>query len=63
MRAASASESPGGTCRQVSPSAPVTSGRAPPVVATSGTPHDIASTAGSEKPSYSDGTTASSASL
>ena len=30
----------------------------PPVVATSGTPHAMASTAGREKPSYSDGTTA-----
>ena len=41
---------------------PTTSGTAPPVVATSGTPHAIASTAGSENPSYSDGTTATSAS-
>ena len=44
------------------PSVPTTSGSAPPVVATTGTPHAIASIAGSEKPSYSDGTTATSAS-
>src|SRR6266849_2615260 len=37
-------------------------GTAPPVVPTTGTPHAIASTAGSEKPSYSDGTHATSAS-
>ena len=36
--AASASLSPGGTRKAVSPSVPTTSGRAPPVVATSGTP-------------------------
>ena len=45
-----------------SPLRPTTSGSAPPVVVTSGTPHAIASIAGSEKPSYSDGTTAISAS-
>ena len=37
-------------------------GQRPPVVATRGTPQAIASMAGSEKPSYSEGTTASSAS-
>ena len=41
---------------------PTTSGSAPPVVATSGVPHAIPSMAGSENPSYSDGTTATSAS-
>jgi len=45
----------------VTPSSPTTSGKAPPRVATSGTPHAIDSTAGSENPSYSDGTTATSA--
>ena len=49
--AASASLSPGGTTMAVSPSLPMTSGTAPPVVATSGVPHAIASMAGSEKPS------------
>ena len=49
--AARASLSPGGTWKQVSPWVPVTSGRAPPVVVTSGTPQDIASIAGSENPS------------
>ena len=49
--AARASLSPGGTTRAVSLSVPTTSGRAPPVVATSGTPQDMASMAGSEKPS------------
>ena len=51
MRAASASASPGGTRKAVSSSAPTTSGRAPPVVATTGTPQDMASMAGSENPS------------
>src|ERR671910_658107 len=60
--AVSASLSPGGTTRAVSPSRPTTSGSAPPDVATSGVPHAMASMAGSEKPSYSEGTTASSAS-
>ena len=46
----------------VSPSLPMTSGTAPPVVPTSGVPQAIASMAGREKPSYSDGTTAISAS-
>ena len=43
--------SPGGTRKAVSPSAPTTSGMAPPVVATRGTPQHMASIAGSEKPS------------
>src|SRR4029079_12760940 len=59
--AASASGSPGGTSKPVSLSRPTTSGTAPPVVATSGTPHAIASTAGSEKPSYKEGTAATCA--
>ena len=49
--------------KQVSPSVPATSGIAPPVVATSGHPVLIASMAGSENPSYSDGTTAQADSL
>src|SRR5207245_1383868 len=40
---------------------PVTSGSAPVRLATSGVPEAMCSTAGSEKPSYSDGTTAISA--
>ncbi|GAA3305450.1 hypothetical protein GCM10020295_59190 [Streptomyces cinereospinus] len=59
--AASAPASPGGTARHVSPSRPATSGIAPPVVATSGVPVAMASAAGSEKPSYSDGTHATCA--
>src|SRR5690606_33876576 len=51
MRAASAAESPGVTEKHVSPSRPVTSGSAPPVVATRGTPALIASMAGRENPS------------
>ncbi len=51
MVAARASLSPGSVRKQVSPWVPATSGSAPPVVATRGTPHDIASIAGSEKPS------------
>ena len=58
---ASESLSPGSARKQVRPWAPATSGRAPPVVATSGVPQAMASMAGSENPSYSDGTTASSA--
>ncbi len=54
--AARAPASPGGTARQVSPSGPATSGIAPPVVATSGVPVAMASAAGSENPSYSEGT-------
>ncbi len=61
MAAASAPGSPGGTSRPVSRWRPTTSGRAPPVVLTRATPQAMASTAGSEKPSYSDGTTATSA--
>ena len=61
MPAASACGSLGGTRRAVSPSAPATSGNAPPVVATTGVPHAIASTSGRENPSNSDGTTANSA--
>ena len=49
--AASASLLPGSTSIAVSPSLPTTSGMAPPVVATTGVPHDMASMAGSEKPS------------
>ena len=49
--AASASLLPGSTSMAVSPSLPTTSGMAPPVVATSGVPHAMASMAGSEKPS------------
>lgn len=59
--AASAPASPGGTARQVSPSRPATSGIAPPVVASSGVPVAMASAAGSENPSYSEGTQATSA--
>ncbi len=51
MAPASAPGSSGGTSSPVSPSVPTTSGRAPPVVATTATPHDMASIAGSEKPS------------
>ena len=40
---------------------PATSGRAPPVVATTGVAHAIASTRGREKPSNSEGTAARSA--
>ena len=57
---ASAPGSFGGTVSAASPDGPVTSGSAPPVVVTSGAAQLIASMAGSEKPSYSDGTTASS---
>ena len=46
----------------LTPCSPTTSGSAPPVVATSGTAQAIASIAGSENPSYSEGTTAISAS-
>ena len=49
--AASASLLPGSTSIAVSPSLPTTSGMAPPVVATTGVPQDMASMAGSEKPS------------
>ena len=62
MPAARAPGSSGVTNKAVSPSVPTTSGSAPPVVATSGTPHAMASMAGSENPSYSDGTTATCAS-
>jgi len=62
MPAASASASPGGTSNPVSPCVPSTSGMAPPVVPSTGTPLAMASTAGSENPSYNDGTMASSAS-
>ena len=51
MAPASAPGSSGGTSKPVSPSVPTTSGSAPPVVATTATPHDMASMAGSEKPS------------
>ena len=60
--AANAPGSLGGTRRPVSPLLPTTSGRAPPVVATRGTAQAMASTAGREKPSYREGTTATSAS-
>src|SRR5262249_39926417 len=53
IAAASAWASPGATSRAVSPSDPATSGSAPPVVATTGVAHAIASTSGSEKPSNS----------
>src|ERR1700677_2248526 len=56
--AASPSSSPGVTRTAASP---VTSGRAPVRLATSGVPDAMCSTAGSEKPSYSEGTTAISA--
>ena len=59
-RAASASLLPGSVSSAVSPSRPTTSGIAPPVVATIGAPQAIASMAGRENPSYSDGTTATS---
>ena len=55
MRRTSASGSSGSTSTPVSPDAPTTSGSAPPVVATTGTPQLIASMAGSENPSYRDG--------
>ena len=51
IAATSASGSSGSTSRPVSPLTPTTSGSAPPVVATTGTPQAIASIAGSEKPS------------
>ena len=51
MVRARASLSPGSVRKHVSPLTPATSGSAPPVVATSGIPHDIASMAGSENPS------------
>ena len=54
----SSSASPGVTSSAASP---VTSGSAPVRLATSGVPEAMCSTAGSEKPSYSDGTTAISA--
>src|ERR1017187_7574466 len=53
--AASSSSSPGVTRTAASP---VTSGSAPVRLATSGVPDAICSTAGSENPSYSEGTTA-----
>src|SRR5262249_24064227 len=58
---ARAPASPGCTRRAVTPSSPTTSGKAPPDVLTNGTPQAIASTAGSENPSSSDGTTATDA--
>ena len=60
MLAANASASPAGHDSTVSLSAPVTSGSAPPVVATRQIPVDIASIAGRLNPSYRLGTTASS---
>ena len=51
MAMARAPGSSGGTSNPVSPSRPTTSGSAPPVVATTGTPQAMASTAGSENPS------------
>ena len=54
--------SPGAQDKTVSLSAPVTSGNAPPVVATRQVPVAIASMAGRLKPSYKLGTTANSAS-
>ena len=51
MAPASAPGSSGATSRPVSPSTPTTSGSAPPVVATTATPHAIASMAGRENPS------------
>src|SRR5581483_12027859 len=63
MAPANAPGSPGGTVSAFTPSGPTTSGRAPPVVATRGAPQAMASMAGSEKPSYSEGTTATDASL
>src|SRR5271157_3870290 len=56
--AVSSSSSPGVTRTAASP---VTSGSAPVRLATSGVPEAMCSTAGSENPSYSDGTTAVSA--
>ena len=53
-----AAGSPGGTSR---PASLTTSGSAPPVVATVGTPQAIASAAGRPNPSNSDGTTATAA--
>src|SRR5690606_20064714 len=58
---ASASLSPGGTRSAHSPSGPATSGIAPARLTTSGVPQAMNSTVGSEKPSYSDGTQATSA--
>ena len=60
IEAASASASPAGHDKTVSLSAPVTSGNAPPVVATKQIPVDMASIAGRLNPSYRLGTTASS---
>ena len=51
MAPASAPGSPGGTVNALRPSGPTTSGRAPPVVATNGVPHAMASIAGSENQS------------
>ena len=62
IAAANASASPAGHDNTVSLSMPVTSGSAPPVVATKHVPVAIASMAGRLKPSYKLGTTASSAS-
>ena len=56
--AASSSASPGVTSSAASPA---TSGSAPVRLATSGVPEAMCSTAGSENPSYSEGTTAISA--
>src|SRR5215470_8549336 len=53
--AASSSGSPGATCTAVSPT---TSGSAPVRLTISGVPDAMCSTAGSENPSYRDGTTA-----
>ena len=53
--------SPGATSTPQAPSAPTTSGSAPPRVATRGVEHAIASIAGKENPSYRLGTTATSA--
>ncbi len=51
MAPARAPASSGATSSPVTPSVPTTSGRAPPVVATSGTPQAMASMAGRENPS------------
>ena len=59
--AASSSTSPGATSRAHSPSGPTTSGSAPARLATIGVPLAMASTAGSENPSYSEGMQATSA--
>ena len=61
MALASEPGSFGRTSSAETPFGPATSGSAPPVVAMSGTPQAMASIAGNEKPSYSDGTTAISA--